>query len=118
MASSSLFLICRIIEQNLKGPLVRIEQLRRSTITIAECEATMERIRAGLSNELLRLPANLSRDLSNRDPQYIQQALEVAFRSALERLRGQKIISIQIYGRPEGIRLRSLGFEIANWMVR
>ena len=47
----------------------------------------MDRIKAALSNELLRLPANLSHELANREPQYIQQVLDAAFRSTLARLR-------------------------------
>lgn len=50
-----------------------IEQLHRNTVTTAECEATMDRIRAVVSADLLKLPASLCHELANREPQYIQQ---------------------------------------------
>lgn len=46
----------------------------------------MDRIRAVMSAELLRLPGSLCHDLANREPRYIQQVLDPAFRSSLERL--------------------------------
>jgi hypothetical protein len=63
-----------------------LERLGRNTVTTAECEEAMERIRAVVSADLLRLPGSLSHGLANREPRYIQQALDAAFRSALERL--------------------------------
>jgi hypothetical protein len=46
----------------------------------------MERIRAVVSADLLKLPASLCHELANREPQYIQQVLDAAFRSTLERV--------------------------------
>jgi hypothetical protein len=46
----------------------------------------MERIRAVVSADLLKLPASLFHELANREPQYIQQVLDAAFRSTLERV--------------------------------
>ncbi len=63
-----------------------LERLRRNTVTTAECEATMDRIRAVVSVELLKLPASLCHELAGRDPQHIQQLLNTALRSSLERL--------------------------------
>jgi hypothetical protein len=78
----------RIIKLRLANKMRRssLERLRRSTVTIAECEESMDRIRAIVSAEILRLPANLSRDLANREPEDIQQVLHAALRSSLERL--------------------------------
>ena len=63
-----------------------LEQLRQNTVTVAECEATLEAIKRAVSAELLSLPGTLSHQLANREPQYIQQVLDTAFRSSLERL--------------------------------
>ena len=68
-----------------------LEVLRQSTVTISECEATMDRIRAVVSADLLQLPASLCHDLAGKDPQYIQQVLGAALRSALERLNRPEI---------------------------
>jgi hypothetical protein len=46
----------------------------------------MERIKRVVSADLLRLPGSLCHDLANREPQYIQQVLDAAFRSASARL--------------------------------
>jgi hypothetical protein len=46
----------------------------------------MERIKRVVSADLLRLPGSLYHDLANREPQYIQQVLDAAFRSASARL--------------------------------
>jgi hypothetical protein len=46
----------------------------------------MERIKRVVSADLLMLPGSLCHDLANREPQYIQQVLDAAFRSSLERL--------------------------------
>jgi hypothetical protein len=64
----------------------KLEQLRRSTITIAECNETLERIKSVVGTDLLRLPGSLCHDLAGRDPQHIQQLLDAALRSSLERL--------------------------------
>jgi hypothetical protein len=63
-----------------------LEQLRQNMVTVSECEATVDRIKAAFGNELLRLPPGLCHKLANRDPQYIQQLLDAALRSALDRL--------------------------------
>ena len=78
----------RILRLRLANEVRRtsIEVLRQSTITVSECEASMDRIKAAFGNELLRLPPGLCHQLANREPQHIQQVLEGALRSALERL--------------------------------
>jgi len=63
-----------------------LERLRESTVTVAECEAVMSRIRAAVSDEILKLPAGLSHELAGRNPPFIQQVLNTALRSALDRL--------------------------------
>ena len=55
---------------------------------LTECEATMERIRAAASGEILKLPTRLCHELAGKDPQHIQQLLEIALRLALDRLAG------------------------------
>ena len=64
----------------------KLEALRQSTVAVAECEATLKRIKKVVSAELLRVPETLSRDLEKKGPQHIQQLLDGALRSALERL--------------------------------
>ena len=64
----------------------KLERLGQSVITIGECEAAMARIRAAVSGEILKLPAGLSRELAGRNPPFIQQVLNTALRSALDRL--------------------------------
>ena len=78
----------RVIKLRLGNEVRRtsLERLRRNTVTTAECEATMDRIRAVVSVELLKLPASLCHELAGRDPQHIQQLLNTALRSSLERL--------------------------------
>jgi hypothetical protein len=78
----------RIIKLRLANEVRRssLEQLRQSTITIAECVENMDRIRAVVSAELLKLPASLCYELADRDPQHVQQLLNTALRSSLERL--------------------------------
>jgi hypothetical protein len=63
-----------------------LERRIRSTVTMVECEAAMERIRAAVSGEVLKLPASLCDQLAGRNPQHIQEMLNVALRSSLERL--------------------------------
>jgi transcriptional regulator with XRE-family HTH domain len=63
-----------------------LERRIRSTVTMAECEAVMERIRAVVGADLLRVPASLCHELAGRNPQHIQHVLDAALRSALERL--------------------------------
>jgi hypothetical protein len=78
----------RIFKSRLGNEVRRssLERLRRNTVTTAECEATMDRIRAVVSVELLKLPASLCHGLAHREPRHIQQVLDAAFRSSLERL--------------------------------
>jgi len=63
----------------------KLERLRESTVTVAECGAVMSRIRAAVSGEILK-PAGLSHELAGRNPPFIQQVLNTALRSALDRL--------------------------------
>jgi len=78
----------RILRLRLSNAMRRssLEQLRQSTITIAECVETLDGIKKVVGAVLLRLPASLCHDLANREPQYIQQVLDAALRSTLERL--------------------------------
>jgi hypothetical protein len=46
----------------------------------------MDRIKKVVDADLLWLPACLCHDLENREPRYIQQVLDAAFRSSLARL--------------------------------
>jgi len=46
----------------------------------------MERIRAVVSADLLKLPVNLCHKLANCEPEHIQRVLDAALRSALERV--------------------------------
>jgi hypothetical protein len=76
----------RIIKLRLSNEARRtsLEVLRQNTITVSECEATMNRIRSVVSAELLKLPGNLSPKLANREPAYIQQVLDATLRSSLD----------------------------------
>ena len=78
----------RILRLRLSNEMHRtkLERLRESTVTVGECEAAMARIRAAVSGEILKLPAGLSHELSGRNPPFIQQVLNTALRSALDRL--------------------------------
>jgi hypothetical protein len=78
----------RILRLRLSNEMHRtkLERLRESTVTMVECEAAMERIRAAVSGEVLKLPASLCDQLAGRNPQHIQEMLNVALRSSLERL--------------------------------
>jgi hypothetical protein len=78
----------RLVNQARRTSLVA---LRQNTITVAECEATMNRIRSVVSAKILRLLASLCQELAGRDPQHIQQVLSAALRSALERLNRPEI---------------------------
>jgi hypothetical protein len=64
---------------------------------IAECVQIMDCIKRFESADLLTLTADLSRDLTNRDPQYIQQVLDAASRSALPRL---SLLENYVYSNP------------------
>jgi hypothetical protein len=77
----------RILRLHLSNAMRRssLEQLRQSTITVAECVETLDGIK-GVAADLLRLPASLCHELANRDAQHIQQVLDAAFLSTLERL--------------------------------
>jgi len=78
----------RILRLRLSNEMRRskLERLTRNTVTMVECEAAMERIRAAVSGEVLKLPASLCDQLAGRNPQHIQEMLNVALRSSLERL--------------------------------
>jgi hypothetical protein len=78
----------RILRLRLSNEMRRskLQQLCESTITIGECEASMERLRAVVGGDLLKLPVSLCHQLAGRNPQYIQQLLTSALRSSLERL--------------------------------
>ena len=78
----------RILRLRLSNEMRRskLERLTRNTVTMVECEAAMERIRASVSGEVLKLPASLCDQLAGRNPQHIQEMLNVALRSSLERL--------------------------------
>ena len=78
----------RILRLRLSNEMRRtsLQQLCESTITIGECEASMERLRAVVGGDLLKLPVSLCHELAGRNPQHIQQLLSSALRSSLERL--------------------------------
>jgi len=78
----------RILRLRLSNEMRRskLERLSRNTVTMVECKAAMERIRAAVSGEVLKLPASLCDQLAGRNPQHIQEILNVALRSSLERL--------------------------------
>ena len=78
----------RIIKLRLGNAVRRtsLEVLRQNTVTISECEEALQRIKSVAGIDLLRLPGSLCHDLAGRDPQHIQQLLDGALRSALERL--------------------------------
>jgi hypothetical protein len=63
----------RILRLRLSNEMRRtsLQQLCESTITIAECVETMERIRAVVSGDLLVVPVNLCQILAHRDPGFI-----------------------------------------------
>jgi hypothetical protein len=85
----SILKVCRARRQ--KVPQTHIRNSLWLVITVGECEATVERIRAVVSVEIPRLPASLCHELAGRDPKYIQQVLGAALRSALERLNRPEI---------------------------
>ena len=64
----------------------KLEVLSRNTVTMAECEQALEGIKRRVTGELLRLPETLSHQLAHREPRHVQEVLEVALRSSLERL--------------------------------
>jgi len=78
----------RILRLGLSNEMRRskLEVLSRNTVTMNECTQAIERIRAAMSSDLLKLPGSLCHNLAGRNPQYIQQMLETALRSGLERL--------------------------------
>jgi hypothetical protein len=80
----------RILRLRLSNAVRRskLEVLTRNTVTMVECEAAMERIRVAVSGEILKLPTRLCCELAGKDPQHIQQLLEMALRLALDRLAG------------------------------
>jgi hypothetical protein len=58
----------------------------REILTMVECMETMDRIKRVVGTDLIKLPGSLCHELAGRDPQHIQQLLDVALRSSLERL--------------------------------
>jgi hypothetical protein len=65
---------------------VVLEVLRQSTVTISECEATMNRIRAAVSGELLKLLASMAEVLAGNDAAFIQMSLERTMHKCLQAL--------------------------------
>ena len=63
-----------------------LEQLRQSPITITESEATMSRIRAIVSDELLKLPASMAEALAGKGAAFIQMSLERTMHKCLQAL--------------------------------
>ncbi len=64
----------------------KLQLLCASVITVRECGAIMERLRAVANADLLGVPVNLCHKLAHRDPEYIRQTLDGALRSVLDRL--------------------------------
>jgi hypothetical protein len=71
---------------------VVLEVLRQSTVTISKCEATMDRIRAVVSAELLEIPGSLAEALAGKDPAFIQLILEKRSTKALRHCPGPRFI--------------------------
>jgi hypothetical protein len=69
-----------------------LEQLRERTVTAAECQATMNRIRAAVSGEILKLPGSLAESLAGKDAAFIQMFLERALHKCLQALSRPEII--------------------------
>jgi hypothetical protein len=78
----------RILRLRLANQLRRtsLEVLRQSTVALSECVEALEGIKSRVSGELLKLPGSLCHELAHREPRHIQQLLDGALRSALERL--------------------------------
>ena len=78
----------RILRLRLSNQMRRskLERLTRNTVTMVECEAAMERIRAAVSGDILKLPAGLSHELAGKDPAFIQMFLERAMHKCLQAL--------------------------------
>jgi hypothetical protein len=55
-------------------------------VTTAECEATMDRIRAVVSADLLKLPASRVMNSRTESRSIFSRVLDAAFRSTLERV--------------------------------
>jgi hypothetical protein len=78
----------RILRLRLSNEMRRskLEVLRKNTVAVSECVEALEGIKRRVSGELLRLPETLSHQLAHREPRHIQQLLDGALHSALERL--------------------------------
>jgi phage terminase Nu1 subunit (DNA packaging protein) len=78
----------RILRLRLSNEMRRskLEVLRQNTVAVSECVEALEGIKRRVSGELLRLPETLSHQLAHREPRHIQQLLDGALHSALERL--------------------------------
>ncbi len=78
----------RILKLRLGNQLRRssLQLLRQSVITVGECEAIMNHIRAAVSGEILKLPGSLAESLAGKDPAFIQLFLERAIYKSLEAL--------------------------------
>jgi len=90
---------------------VVLERLRQSTVTISECEATMDRIRAVVSAELLEIPGSLAEALAGKDPAFTQLILERSIHKSLEPLSMPEFISKR---KPNKVRLGWMRFLVAN----
>jgi len=64
----------------------KLERLSQNTVTMAECTQAMAHIRSAVSDDLLKLPPSLCHELADKNPQSVQQVLNTALRSALDRL--------------------------------
>jgi len=78
----------RILRLRLSNEMRRskFEVLRQNTVTVSECVEALQRIKSVVGTDLLRLPASLSHELAYREPRHVREMLNVALRSALDRL--------------------------------
>jgi hypothetical protein len=76
----------RILKLRLGNEVRRtsLEKLRESVVSVAECEATMDRIRAVVSGEILKLPGSLCHELAGKDAAFIQGILARSIYKCLE----------------------------------
>jgi hypothetical protein len=78
----------RILKLRLGNAVRRtsLELLCESVVSVAECEETLDRIRAAVSADLFRLPGSLAESLAGKDPAFVQTFLERAIQKSLEAL--------------------------------
>ena len=78
----------RILRLRLGNQMRRtsLHLLSESVITVGECDAIMNHIRAAVSGEILKLPGSLAESLAGKDPAFIQLFLERAIHKSLEAL--------------------------------